>query len=197
MIDQLSSEMQRRLRARGLHAHCLYGTERLERAMPMPGTIEVEWNDGPEQFGPSGTTRALPSTLGQMQATSVASAEVRAASSKAGATHADHRRLTRSVVDMLVLEARSWLYTRGCVLTGARGAFVDVADSQQPHGATYELDLDIARGVQAPLVEQLDGALVDGALGELVGSGVVRVTVGDQVGSVCEPPAPGDEEEEF
>lgn len=195
MIDFIAAQMQRRLRARSIHVHCDYGTERFEREMPLPGTIEIDWSDGPDVYGPGAGTRSLPSAVGDMQAAGVMRAEVRVASAKAGATHAEHRRLARHVVDMLVLEMRAQLETMGLKMPSARGGFVDVPESEMPHGATYELDIDYARGVQIPTLANLDGVLIDGETQALVGSGIVRVTVGTAVGVVCEPPPPGDEEE--
>lgn len=188
MIDQLSTEVQRRLRARRIHAHCFYGTERLERALPQPGAIELDWADGPEVFGASIAVRSLATSVGSMQAASTAQVIVRVASAKAGATHADHRKLARAVVDTVVLEARAWLASQRCSLTGARGAFLDPADTTQQHGATYELAIDFARGVGVTPIEALDGMVLDGAALGWTSTDTVTLVTGNASGAVCAAP---------
>lgn len=188
MIDILAAEAQRRLRARGFHVHCYYGTERLDREMPLPGAIELAWSDGPDTFGPSIGVRGVATATGSMQAASSARVEVRVASTKAGATHAEHRRLARAAVDTLLLELRAYMAKNGIQFSGASGNFVDPPDTTQQHGATYELAVDFARGVDVTPIERLDGLLADGAVLGWTSIDTVTVVTGNASGAVCAAP---------
>jgi hypothetical protein len=190
MIAGLVEAMRSRLAARRILASLSYGDDRLERTLPQSGAIEIDFADGPDVYAPSLAARETLGVPGSMQVTTSVQIEVRCASSKAGARHRDHRRLARLVVDTLLLEAGLWVRQQRCQLLGAAGGFIDPPDTQQQHGATYGLTLDIVRGVGVVTQDEIDGILIDGSEHALEPSGTVTMRIGEALtGVVCEPPA--------